>query len=327
MSTIEVQEQLNANYYFNLISFTLLFYDYFLTLDWEVARYWGSTFTAPNVLFFLNRYGTLFGTIPVVIQNFWTIESTPSKLAICGHLHSYHQYFAVVTQILIGIMLILRTYALYERKKIILALMVCVAGGVISVGIWSVLSGSTVKPGDDGVQVPLYIGCSSLVSSSQTIGLAIAWAGMGVFDCTIFFLTLYRAFSRRNSSSMDLLGVLLRDGSIYFGVIVLSTLSNILTFIFGGPYIRGLSTTFTNVISSIMISRLMLNLRDPSLTTMSGRFTESTTITGNGMFSTNLDGMFSTNIPGTGAPGGLTELDTTHEYRDRDIELQDRLYR
>ncbi|KAJ7238242.1 hypothetical protein C8J57DRAFT_974731, partial [Mycena rebaudengoi] len=52
----------------------ILFYEYFLTLDWEVSRFWGTafTFTWANMLFFANRYGTLIGNIPVVVQYFWT---------------------------------------------------------------------------------------------------------------------------------------------------------------------------------------------------------------------------------------------------------------
>ncbi|KAJ7885483.1 hypothetical protein B0H14DRAFT_2255208, partial [Mycena olivaceomarginata] len=48
----------------------LLFYDYFLVLDWEISRYWGTPFTWPNILFFANRYGTLLGNIPVVMEYF-----------------------------------------------------------------------------------------------------------------------------------------------------------------------------------------------------------------------------------------------------------------
>ncbi|KAJ7055987.1 hypothetical protein C8F01DRAFT_375217 [Mycena amicta] len=275
-AAIAIQHQLDANYYFNAISFTLLFYDYFLTLPWEVLRYWGPTAltTAPNVLFFLNRYGTLLGSIPVVMQYFWTMEPTRRKLQVCESLHSYHQYLAVVAQIIIGVMLIIRTYALYERNRRILFLMVLVAAGVIGVGAWAVLSGNS-KPAAtdrDAAQLSLYIGCSSGVAASETTKLAIAWAGMAVFDCTIFLLTLYRALSRHvGQRGGELVGVLLRDGSVYFGVIVLCTVSNILTFIFAPPYTRGMPTTFTNVISSIMISRLMLNLRDPALASKSGR--------------------------------------------------------
>ncbi|KAJ7020076.1 hypothetical protein C8F04DRAFT_1275505 [Mycena alexandri] len=312
MSTIEIQQQLNFNYYLSLLSFTVLFYDYFLTLDSEVSRYWGSKMTAPTFLFYLNRYLMLVGTIPVAIQYFWTTNSTPRKLTfpICQHLHSYHEYFAVVTQIVIGIMLIFRTYALYERNRRILAFMVTVSAGVIGLGAWSVLSTPTPRPGDDAPPLNLYIGCAVMVPYSQSLRLAAAWGGMGVFDCTVFLLTLYRALSHRRAHGFDLIGVLLRDGSIYFAVIVMANLANILTFVFAGSYSRGLPTTFTNVISSTMVSRLMLNLRDPSLSSMSGRLSDSTTLNDAGMFSTYLQ---------SNATG---ELDT---HIVNDVELEDRL--
>ncbi|KAF7350147.1 hypothetical protein MVEN_01317100 [Mycena venus] len=335
MSTIDIQIQLeiNANYYLNLVAFSLLFYEFFLTFNLEVSRYWGLAPTAPNVLFFLNRYGMLFGTVPIVFQYFWTTTNTPQKLASthtawrnrdltctrCETLHTYHEWFAVVSQIIIGVMLILRTYALYERNRRVLGLMVFVSAGVIAVGAWSVISGPSPKPGDDVPQLDLYIGCSTGMSSSQSTGLAAAWAGMGVFDCTIFMLTLYRALSRRHAPGLDLVTVLLRDGSIYFAIIVVVNLSNILTFVLAGSYSRGVPTTLANVISSIMISRLMFNLRDPSLSTMSGRFSASATLTNGPMFSTHLD------------RSGMDGLATTHDYdlnaNANDIELEDRLYR
>ncbi|KAJ7245669.1 hypothetical protein B0H12DRAFT_977337, partial [Mycena haematopus] len=51
---------------------SVLCYEYFITIEWEVSRYWGLRPTLPNVLFFMNRYGMLFGTIPLVFQYFWT---------------------------------------------------------------------------------------------------------------------------------------------------------------------------------------------------------------------------------------------------------------
>ncbi|KAJ7245668.1 hypothetical protein B0H12DRAFT_1235779 [Mycena haematopus] len=178
----------------------------------------------------------------------------------CRALHSYHEWFAVSSQIVIGVMLILRTYALYERNRRVLALMVFVSVGGVAVG--------ASKPGDEVPQLDLDIGCSTGLTSAQSIGLAAAWAGMGFFDCTIFLLTLYKAFSRFRAPGLDLVTVLLRDGSIYFGVILLVNLSNILTFVVAGPYARGAPTTLANAISSVMITRLMLNLRDPSLSSM-----------------------------------------------------------
>ncbi|KAJ6589278.1 hypothetical protein B0H19DRAFT_1103488 [Mycena capillaripes] len=271
MDVAQIQAQINWNLYFNLISFTMLFYDYFLTLSLEISRYWGPPLKFPAILFFANRYGTLLGNIPVVIQNFWTTESTPHKIMICQHLETYHQYFIIVTQILVGLMLLLRTYALYERSKPVLAFMIFVAVASIAVAIWSVLTG---KAGGSGQNLHLYVGCAYGFTQAQGVSLATAWAGSGVFDFMVFLLTLRKGLGA-NIPGANLLGLLLRDGSIYFGVMAVSNLSNILTFVLGSPYTRGIATTFCSVISSLMISRLMLNLRDPSLLhIMSGAISE-----------------------------------------------------
>ncbi|KAJ7488258.1 hypothetical protein FB451DRAFT_1226818, partial [Mycena latifolia] len=312
MNAAQLQTQLNSNYYFNLISFTILFYDYFLTLEWEIVRYWGSPFTWPNILFFANRYGTLLGNIPVVMQYFWSEESTPKKIAvsICRGLESYHQYFIIATQLMVGVMLILRTHALYQRSKRVLTLMVAVAVGAIVVGFWSVITGKT---GDTNDNLRLYFGCDYAISEEQGISLASAWAGVAVFDCMIFLLTLYKVFSRRRPNGTNLLTVLLRDGSMYFGVMFMSNLSNILTFVLGGLYTRGIATTFTNIISSVMISRLMLNLRDPALSHMSGRLSTTTGVTAGNVVFARIVGATSS---GTGP---VLDADATI-----DIELSDR---
>ncbi|KAJ7121513.1 hypothetical protein C8R44DRAFT_622502, partial [Mycena epipterygia] len=245
----------------------LLFYDYFLTLEWEISRYWESAFTWPNILFFANRYGTLPGNIPVVIQYFWSTNSTPAKITSrCRHLESYHQYFIIATQVLVAALLILRTYALYDRNKGVLAFMLSVTVGAIIVGIWTVVTGKT---GDDASNLRLYFGCDYAISHSQGISLATAFAGAAVFDCMIFLLTLYRALcTRRRPNSGDLFTVLLRDGMSAFRPIP----SSLCPFtVSGSPFTRGIATTFTNIISSIMLSRLMLNLRDPALSHISRR--------------------------------------------------------
>ncbi|KAJ6628543.1 hypothetical protein B0H10DRAFT_159742 [Mycena sp. CBHHK59/15] len=298
MNTAEIQAQLNSNYYFNLVSFTLLFYDYFLTLEWEIERYWGTKFTWPTALFFANRYGTIAGNVPVVIQYFWSTRGTPDKIRVStlhrfprrpvmlimpryvhtwSRITSLHHHHAAHGRV----MLILRTYALYQRNNRVLSLMVVVSTTGVAIGVWSVISG---KAGGADTNLPLYIGCAFAISHAEGVSLAIAWASVVAFDSMIFLLTVYRAMARRRTNSLDLLTVLLRDGSIYFGVMVMSNLSNILTFLLGGAYTRGIATTFTNIVASILINRLMLNLRDPTLSHMSGRYSSATVTRGSVLF-------------------------------------------
>ncbi|KAJ7484803.1 hypothetical protein B0H11DRAFT_2018792 [Mycena galericulata] len=326
MSTAEIQAQLNSSYYLSAISFTILFYDYFLTLHWETSRYWGTKITWPSGLFFANRYGTLLGNIPIVFQSFWTTPGTTDKLRVrtypqpyriflyilCRFLNTYHQFFIVVMQTIGGVMLILRTYALYGRNNRVLVLMVVVAAAIVGVVVWGTLSSG--KAASNGPNLLLYIGCTYEITHAQSIGLVIAWASLGGFDCMIFFLTLYRALSQRHLTGLKLITVLLRDGTFVefpldhsriglsltldrSSVMVISNLSNILTFV-------------VSLVSSIMISRLMLNLRDPALSRISTRFAESTR-------DTDADGVFTSYL----TPSGAVEIPRTPARRSLGTEM------
>ena len=50
----------------------LLYYDYFLTFDMEVERFWGRPPSLISCGFFLNRYLSILGHIPVTLEFFGT---------------------------------------------------------------------------------------------------------------------------------------------------------------------------------------------------------------------------------------------------------------
>ncbi|KAJ7191504.1 hypothetical protein GGX14DRAFT_701584 [Mycena pura] len=288
MNTAEVQSQVIGFRYLEAAQFTLLFYDYLLTLDWEVSRYWRAGISTPVVLFFANRYGTLLGNVPVLLMDFWT---APATHQICKVLCFYHEAFIVIMQIIIGVMLILRTYALYEQSKRVLVFMLVFSACMICTGIGGTLYADHAHTSEQGPVLPLDIGCATPADGVKSKGLIIAWSAMGLFDCIIFLLTLYKTLSRDRPKGLNLLTVLMRDGCIYFGVIVISNLCNILSFALGTPYTRGLFNTTTNVISSLMISRLMFNIRDPALARDASRNSQDPSAVqwGVGVFSTHIE--------------------------------------
>lgn len=258
---------ISLNYYLTLVSFTILLHEYLDTLAMEVDRMWYSTFHSPRMswnwasfLFYLNRYLVLFGHAPVMLKFFWR-TSDPNKLQICHALREYHQYLVIVIQAIISCMLIMRVYVLYERSRRVLAVLVGMVLAPISFGCWSVLVARDQTPDMDPV---LPVGCAASLTRNQGIHIGAAWAGMLVFDSVIFVMTVLKSFPLR-SKSQDLITVLLRDGTIYFSVILAVNLANILILVLGGPFTRSLGTVPMNVISSVMISRLALNLRDPAL--------------------------------------------------------------
>jgi len=257
-----------------IVPFTVLVYEYLLTLQREVSGFWGTRLTWASFFFYVNRYSPLFGNLPILIQ-YYSTTTDPDKLPLCRVFRAYHQYFALLSQVLVAVMLIMRTFALYERNKKILAFTILVTLGAFTFAVWILLTGNDVDT--LSAQIAAF-GCPLGTSHSKSLRLAAAWSGMLIFDVTIFGLTLFKAL-RLNTRRGNLLTVLIRDGSVYFALMIASNAFNIGTYTMGNPFTRGSATTVTNVVSSVMISRLMFNIRDPKirLPVTSNRTTRGTT--------------------------------------------------
>ncbi|KAJ7209022.1 hypothetical protein B0H12DRAFT_1330135 [Mycena haematopus] len=279
LNDAQIQEAIFISRILIIVPFTILVYEYLLTLQREVAHFWGSRLTWGSFFFYVNRYSPLFGNVPILVQ-YYSTTTNPDKLplsvyALCRALRAYHQYFALLSQVLVAVMLIMRTFALYGRSKKILAFTILVTLGAFVFAAWILFTGNDSDT--LSAQIDAF-GCPIGTSHSKSLRLGAAWSGMLVFDITIFGLTLFKAL-RLNVRRGDLVTILLRDGSVYFALMVISNAYNIATYTMGNPFTRGSATTVTNIVSSIMISRLHFNIFDPKirLPLTSNRSTRSTT--------------------------------------------------
>jgi len=203
----------------------------------------------------------IFGHIPVLVEVFWATYD-PAKLQICPRLLVYQQYFSSAIQIFVGASLIMRVYALYNCNIRVLVCLVILPVILIVVDAWLFLGGKNTEVMPD---VLVYTGCAVPLSHYQAIRYAISWSTMLVFDLVILCMTLYKTLTLPRPTNAGVLTLLRRDGVMYFGVVTASNLFNILCFLLADPLSKFAGTTLTNVISSMMITRMMLNLRDPSL--------------------------------------------------------------
>lgn len=64
----------------------VLYYDYFMTLDQEIKFFWNKKLNVVNILFFVNRYLSIFGTVPVILQNFgpWSEKVSIPNVTLPG---------------------------------------------------------------------------------------------------------------------------------------------------------------------------------------------------------------------------------------------------
>ncbi|KAI9065135.1 hypothetical protein FKP32DRAFT_1568491, partial [Trametes sanguinea] len=245
----------------------ILYYDYLLTLFDEIDYFWKSAnVSLVSVLFVIIRYVGLLAPIPVAIEYLADLPEIVRDL--CRRLETYHQAYAIASQAIVAILLVIRTYALYERNKRILALLIVThVGG----GIFCLISIVTnMSPVKTSIPMPFsFRGCNLGLTDKQGIHLALAWGAMLWFDTTIFVLTLLRALRMRRHLPGGLLEIMFRDGTVYYGIMVAANVSNTITFLVGHPHsgspMKGLDTTLTNVLSTTLTSRLILNLRDPRL--------------------------------------------------------------
>ncbi|KAI9508242.1 hypothetical protein F5148DRAFT_932007 [Russula earlei] len=245
----------------SLSSYVILFYDYLLTLSMEVDRYWrAGSHTWASTLFLVLRYGALIGHVPL----FYNVFADPCKTPHLIHILAfYHYIFVFVLTALTTVLLVMRVYALYFRNRWVLCLMSFEYVAAVLVACWAV--------------VGIWSDATALHPNHRTAQLkAVAFSGLLVFDFTVFVLTVassIRIWTRRE----PFIHRLVMDGLLYYGVIWNLNLLNIVVLAIN-PVLDLSTPMFTNILSVVMVSRLMLNLRDPNIFRQADRDGTLTTV-------------------------------------------------
>uniref|UniRef100_A0A8H7XPR2 Transmembrane protein n=1 Tax=Psilocybe cubensis TaxID=181762 RepID=A0A8H7XPR2_PSICU len=169
----------------------------------------------------------------------------------------------LAVQVIIGTISVLRTYALYGRSRRILILLCIVTVIAAAFGLFCSFTSQDTYTEADFPSKSCLLPLSDRAAQRQLLG----WVALVAFEVLIFGLILYKSvtLSNKMSGTFAILDIMLRDGALYFGVIALSSLSVIITFKLKKEHERGMTATMTNALASSMITRLMLNLRDPTL--------------------------------------------------------------
>jgi len=254
MDKAATAEDALLNSYLHLLSISILYYDWTLTFDIEISSIWRRPVKASAMCFVLNRYLSVIGNVFITV-----FEMKRQSSQSCKTYDFSHQIFIIVNQAFVCVLLMLRTWALYDRNSGILLLMIITALTLLGVASWSQVG----QQSDYATDVP---GCNVAYSKKGALHIAVAWEGLLVFDSLVFILTVLQTCKGRRRHHLislrriDIVSLVLRDGAIYYVVMVLANLTNILTYYLATPMLRGCLTSFASCISVTMMSRLMLNL-------------------------------------------------------------------
>ncbi|KAJ7627214.1 hypothetical protein FB45DRAFT_1059993 [Roridomyces roridus] len=236
----------------------ILVYDHLLTLDREIAYIWIPLRRKRRsaAWFLFTRYFPLLSTIAMCLTNFgdYTIEK-------CKHYKLLHGVLTLAQEFIVGCHLILRVYAMYDLNKTILSILLATAAATVAIGAWSIVPTGTPLS-DTIITLP---GCQTPVSHAQSMRIAGAWEAELACDALIVGLIVFRAFQLRRGQPVSIkpgspFKIMVRDGVMYFLVIFLANLGNILMLSLGSNNTSGSLSWFTASISVVMITRLMLNL-------------------------------------------------------------------
>ncbi|KAF5380188.1 hypothetical protein D9615_006187 [Tricholomella constricta] len=293
-------EHLLAGKYFQLSAFVVLIYDHFLTFHEEVERIWKRQISGAAILFLINRYFTPLQFI-IIIDAFhdpiWTPALSPlaqlnvirASLTCLSHRcrrfvafegASTVAFVSVRPAILstpkannpkCPVVMVLRVFALYGRSIPILVFLLVLLLCQIVISSIGLSTGFAVElpPGFRVKQ-------DFPVSTSAAASL---WVTPLITNTVMFGLTLYRTRGYFVQSGLaPTLQIFLRDGVMYFLVIFVANLLNTLIYFLAPDDLKAIGASFSQLITSTMVSRLVLNLRSSSVLNMEEGATQPKTM-------------------------------------------------
>ncbi|KAG7096219.1 hypothetical protein E1B28_003671 [Marasmius oreades] len=230
----------------------MLCYDHLLTFDDEIKYMWQRKKAFPFYLFLIFRYIT-----PIVSLINLISEHDPNWIgAACNNWIWLPVAIGPIVSLATGIILILRVHAIYSQATWILCVTLPIYITQLIVMGWAIPAAvpANLPPG--------FIGCIPVPKLDTGLRLASIYIAALAFDATIFALTFGRAiYSRLTGSSIPLKTLIIRDGTLYFAVIFVVNLTNVLLLTLAPLDLSAINAPFASMITAILVARLMLHLR------------------------------------------------------------------
>ncbi|TFY53094.1 hypothetical protein EVG20_g10270 [Dentipellis fragilis] len=232
-------------------SFTLLAYDYFLTLPDEVGVVWGSHWTITMPIFLLNRYVPFVNT-GVAIYSGLGLDISD------GTCHALYSTIASI--------LVLRTWAIWGKDKMvgyglgILLAMSCIAMSVVVVKFLKSMKFTPINHIS-----PQLRGC--LITDSDRLQYICYAISLG-YESTILFLTLIKGVqhlkwpgSSVKTSKLRLIVSLYRDGVLAYLLIFVSSVANVLILLLGPSGYANILIVTQRVLHVVLTNCILLSIR------------------------------------------------------------------
>jgi len=243
--------------YYSVAITTVLFYDYFLTLEDEVRYAWKGRKSWAFAIFFLNRY------LPMVYMT-WIAVSNHSwayTYEMCTKTSFIEIIFFVWCTLIAQIILTTRIYAITMKNTIIASLFVCITIPQFALGIYMiVLAASAPAQRLPSIHLTAYQLCVfTRHRSVETAYTAISL--LYDFSAFVVIIVLAAKSGIKGFRMPGILRTIVQDATVYFLVIFTSHFVLEMTLLVARPSLQLLPAVGNNVYLPVMIGRLMLSLK------------------------------------------------------------------
>ncbi|KAF7345310.1 hypothetical protein MSAN_01907800 [Mycena sanguinolenta] len=242
-----------------LAGLAILIYDYFLNFGKEIKYIWSSKLRPGTCWFLAIRYYGLGANIVICAYNFVDINNHE----VCVNMQWTWMIVIVFAEFFIEVSLSLRVFAMYGLNKWILACLLSANACIAIVGLFDIIE---YGKNPDLLAAPGFSGCDAAYGTPTAIArVAGVWGAILACDILVFALTARKAFVQWKTSPVYVGSLLERmaiDGTMYFGIIVLASLANVLTLYVEDAMLGGFLSWLTTNLSLSLLCRLMLNLHE-----------------------------------------------------------------
>ncbi|QRV86057.1 hypothetical protein RhiJN_14075 [Ceratobasidium sp. AG-Ba] len=269
--------------YASLSAMILLVYDHSVTFDAEVELVWFKPWTWSKALFFWNRYGTfiilLFDTIvgigggPSDTVSLFSYVPLPdltlSSSCNCLRWQKFQGWTGWLTNMTVELIIQVRIAAMFSQdKRVLIPMIVLFFTQAIGMAVVIGLAFSKMQATNRPVpELPDFRAC---VLKGVPPRMYIYWAINLAFESTLFCLAVFKAWqnltrkrgTRPSWSGPRILNILIRDSILYFSVIFVTYVMNLIAWSTGGGSLYQLAIALAIALRASMGSRLLLNVRE-----------------------------------------------------------------
>ncbi|KAJ4464962.1 hypothetical protein C8R41DRAFT_859015 [Lentinula lateritia] len=259
MTTVLVNSQIVA--YSKVAMLMLLTYDYLLSLAQEVAYVWYSKWGIVDVLYLFSRYSPFIDTILAVEERL----NSGNSIASCNRTTTFNTIFAGCGVGISDLILILRTFVMYQNSRKVLAILVLswVIIGVINVVYTLRWAKSFSNASSLLSETPQGLSPCFIVEENKT-GL-VTYISLLVAETVVVALTILQELKNYSKCKLftndeSITTTFYRDGILFYIFILPMTLGNVLVLSFAPPELQILETPL-RVMHSILCCRLVVHVR------------------------------------------------------------------